>query len=431
MRLASLAFVGAFAASTLPASSNDRVTYVAGSSRKVCQLSGEVDRQFNKPTFNQTRTRFGLIGNDLGYSFEHDGKLFFLFGDSQPSPTFRGKPNGRDDPPRLHDDNDAIAFTSDTSINQCVRLDFVRNAIGAYKNPVVQDAQGKPAITLSGNEMPIAGLSQGGRMFVIFGTDNPTHDARPPGPLGFSTRTVVGVSDDDAGTFHYLYDFSKGPGAKFINTTIARSSDGYLYFWGSQGGALYGHSAVFFARKRADQIAQAGGMEYLAGLDRDGTPRFSTSESDASALFADREGRRSEARNCARELGVEWNRFVKRWVMLYNCLNRTPANLPGIYMRLAEQPWGPWSAPQTIFNARRDGGYCAFIHRAVTPGNPACDDLASPASLERGGGGYGPYFLSRFTTGDESRAVSTFYYTLSTWNPYTQVIMKTTIQGSP
>jgi hypothetical protein len=97
-------------------------------------------------------------------------------------------------------------------------------------------------------------------------------------------------------------------------------------------------------------------------------------------------------------------------------------------MRLAEQPWGPWSAPQTIFNPMRDEGYCHFIHRAVTPERPACDDLSGPKRLAVWGGDYGPYFISRFTTGDEARGISTSYYTVDTWNPYGQVIMKSTIQ---
>ncbi len=157
------------------------IRYVPGSVQKVCQLTGETDRQFHTPTVNQTATRFGLEETDLGYSFEHNGKLFFLFGDSIPSPTFNGKPNGANDPPRILDDNDAIAFTTDTSIGQCPRLDFVRNSIGAYKNPVVLNAQGQPAIKLRTNETPIAGISQGGRMYVLFATDNPTDTARPPG----------------------------------------------------------------------------------------------------------------------------------------------------------------------------------------------------------------------------------------------------------
>ena len=72
-------------------------------------------------------------------------------------------------------------------------------------------------------------------------------------------------------------------------------------------------------------------------------------------------------------------------------------------MRLADHPWGPWSAPQTIFNPMRDAGYCHFIHRAVAPGNPACDNVSAPNRLGVPGGDYGPYFISRFTTGDEAR----------------------------
>jgi len=411
-----------------------RVTYVAGSSQKVCQLTGEMDRELGQRTINQTGTRFGLVSTDLGYSFEHDGKLFFLFGDSHPRAMFHGKPNGDADPPRLADDNDAIAFTSDTGADQCPRLDFIRDAIGAYKNPVVLNGLGLPAIKLRTNEIPIAGVSHGGRMYVIFATDNPTDSAPPPNPLGYATRTVVAVSDDDAKTFHYLYDFSRAPGARFINTAIADAHNGYLYFWGTQGGALYRKSAPYFARMRADDISKPDGarsLEYFTGLSGDQTPRFSKSETDAVPLFQDYADSGGQPTNCMGELGVEWNRFVRRWVMLYNCLNNSPAHPRGIYMRFAEEPWGPWSAPQTIFNPTRDGGYCHFIHRAVGPGNPACDSVSAPNRLAVGGGDYAPYFISRFTTGDEARGTSTFYYTMDTWNPYTQVIMRTKIQTSP
>jgi hypothetical protein len=117
--------------------------------------------------------------------------------------------------------------------------------------------------------------------------------------------------------------------------------------------------------------------------------------------------------------------------MLYSCANTSGSNTPGIWMRLAERPWGPWSRPQTIFNAKRDGGFCHFIHRAVNAKNPTpCDDLSAPERIGQEGTHYAPYLISRFTTGDGARATSTFYYTMSTFNPYTQVIMKATIQGS-
>jgi uncharacterized protein (TIGR03437 family) len=170
-------------------------------------------------------------------------------------------------------------------------------------------------------------------------------------------------------------------------------------------------------------------MQYFTGLARNGAPNFSAAETDAAALFQDVDGANNTPTPCTGELGVEYNQFVQRWVMLYNCLDKTAANPSGVYMRLAQQPWGPWSAPQTIFNGQRDRGLCYFIHRAVTATSPACDQVSDPGREDVQGGEYGPYFVSGFTTGSVALGTSTFYYTLSTWNPYVQVIMKTTIQG--
>jgi len=135
--------------------------WVPGSSQKVCQPNGEIDYQTRQPTVSQTQTNYGLVGDDLGASFEHNGKLWFLFGDTAPTGTFNGKPNGQSDPPRTPADNDAIGFTSGANVDQCLKLDFVRDSIGAYQNPVVLNAQGTPAITLGPFEVPIAGIDVG------------------------------------------------------------------------------------------------------------------------------------------------------------------------------------------------------------------------------------------------------------------------------
>jgi hypothetical protein len=66
------------------ASTSGRVVYVPGSTKKVCQLTGETDREFNRPTVNRTETLWGLKSADGGYSFEHQGKLVFVFGDAEP-----------------------------------------------------------------------------------------------------------------------------------------------------------------------------------------------------------------------------------------------------------------------------------------------------------------------------------------------------------
>jgi uncharacterized protein (TIGR03437 family) len=401
--------------------------WVPGSSQKVCQANGEKDYQTGQPTVSQTQTNYGLIGDDLGASFEHNGKLWLLFGDTQPTATFNGKPNAQTDLPRTPLHNDAIAFTSGTDINQCLKLDFVRDSIGAYQNPIPLNAQGTSAITLGDFEVPLAGIDVAGRMFVMFATDKNST---------FSTRSVMAVSDDDGVTYHYLYDFSapscsRCDGAKFVNVAIVGGTDTYVYFWGSAGGTGYRNSSVFLARKLATAMAQTGGIQYFTGLAKDGTtPNWSASESDAVQLFQDVDGTPPAPKNCTGELGVDYNQSLQRWVMLYNCQNKTPATPAGVYMRFAPQPWGPWGAPQTIFNGGRDRGLCFFIHRGVTASSPACDQVGNPGREDTQGGPYGPYLLSNFTTGDTASGTSTFYYMLSTWNPYIEVIMKTSIQSA-
>ena len=63
---------------------------VPGSTKKVSQLTGDVDRALKKPTLSQTTRRFGIVGTDLGSSFEHKGNLYFLFGDTLGQPGSQG-----------------------------------------------------------------------------------------------------------------------------------------------------------------------------------------------------------------------------------------------------------------------------------------------------------------------------------------------------
>lgn len=65
-----------------------RVAYVAGSTQRICQLTGECDRERGRYTANRTETRAGLVGTDLGASFEHEGRLWFVFGDANPAGEF-------------------------------------------------------------------------------------------------------------------------------------------------------------------------------------------------------------------------------------------------------------------------------------------------------------------------------------------------------
>ena len=74
-----------------------RVVRGAEGTNKVCQLIGDEDRERGEPTSNQTFSDVGIFGTDLGVSFEHDDKLWFLFGDTVEEPSAIRYFTGTDD----------------------------------------------------------------------------------------------------------------------------------------------------------------------------------------------------------------------------------------------------------------------------------------------------------------------------------------------
>src|SRR5580658_8307145 len=84
--------------------------YVPGSTIKLQQLLGEEDKERHQPTLSRTLTRYGIEGTDLGYSFEHEGRVYFLFGDTVG---------------RLRHAFDTIATTDALDPESGVRLDFL------------------------------------------------------------------------------------------------------------------------------------------------------------------------------------------------------------------------------------------------------------------------------------------------------------------
>ena len=133
-----------------------KISVQASSVRKVCQLTGETDRQFNRPAFNTTETRFGFFGTDLGSSFEHDGRLWFLFGDTWPVP-------------HPVSDSDSVAWTTAAQPEPGIRLEFINDG-GKYRSPRLIDTDGA-ALSTAGFEVPISGFSANGQMYIFHSTD--------------------------------------------------------------------------------------------------------------------------------------------------------------------------------------------------------------------------------------------------------------------
>jgi hypothetical protein len=362
---------------------------ILGHAAKISQLVGEIDRETNQPTLNQTLSRYKLWATDLGIPFRHQDRTFLLFGDS-------GGAHG----------GDAIAYTTDSNPEDGVALTFLTQTDGSFKAIHI------PGISQEPFEVPTEGTSLGGNMYVYH-----TTDSTGPGEMG---RTVVAVSTDLGESFQYLYDLSI---QHFIQVSVVEvdaaewpglpqsAGEGLVMF----GAGEYRESDVRLAFQPADQIETPESLLYFTGLDAGGQPAWSPQEIDALPLFN---------QPCVGELSVTFNRFIGQWLMLYNC-HLEPR---GINVRVAAHPWGPWSPPQVIFDPVQDRGFCHFIHRSWTIEN--CDALSDPGQEETNGGAYGPYQLEDLAIGDAAQ--TTIYFTLSTWNPYTVVLMKATLgKGRP
>ena len=426
----------------LTGSSKSSITLQPGSTRFVCALTGH----------NETRTTniWGLAAADLGYSVRYQGDTWFLFGDAGPAGEYplndeHRYPFDQSGDPQSYV-NDAIGYARDVGANGCPRLKLVAQSptLNAYANPYLY-LNGQE-VSLRTNEQPVSGITVGGKLYVLFMTNNPTPTntptvciGQPIGCLGYSYSTVMGVLDPKPGmplNFDGLYTlsgpqpgwvpYSQLPG-KFVNVALA-SVGAWIYMWGTTGGPPHGPTAcypgltecfrrsnVYLARMMASAIGQQPASGRPAGVQYWAAGKWvGDDESAATPLF-------HQSAPCMGELGVQYNPYVRSWVMLYNCAS---AAVPGILMRTAQSPAGPWSAPQTIF--RIANGYCKFIAHPTCPPGPLNGDKGSA---------YGPYFIAGRTTGVTgtmtTQATSTFYYTLDTFQPYGQVILTSTILGPP
>jgi hypothetical protein len=366
------------------AEANDYIVVrVDGSVLKVCQLVGDWDIERNEPTVGLTFTRYGVAGTDLGVSFEHNGELVFLFGDTVGRNAFPF--SGKDD---------SFAHTTDFTGDDGLNLTFYTGQPGKFLPPWV------PGVSQGPFEVPMEGVEVNGKAYVFF-TINNTQGQEMGG-------SILARLNDESLDFTSLYTFSA---SKFINVHTAvvenrflaglpESTGEGLLIWGS---GEYRRSDPYLAFMPLESIEDKSSLSYFAGLAGDGNPIWSKSESDAQPLFDD---------PVIGELSVAWNQYLERWIMLYS----------GVSMRSSPLPWGPWSTKQVLFNPFTDEGYMHFIHL------PGQDNITDRGRENEIGGPYGPYIIDKFTEGNDQN--STIYFTLSTWNPYTTVLMQAQLTKS-
>jgi hypothetical protein len=155
-----------------------------------------------------------------------------------------------------------------------------------------------------------------------------------------------------------------GPGAP--------STGGYRYFLATGSGRF---DSCYLARVLETQILNQSSYQYFTGFSSSDLPLWSTDGSDAEPVIDAPIG----------EITVMWNTYLDRYILM----NLDDA-AKKIYVRTAQSPWGPWSAPFTIISRPEYNGFYA----------PNID----PTLIE-----------------DNGRIV---YFTMSLWNVYNVYLMK-------
>lgn len=212
----------------------------------------------------------------------------------------------------------------------------------------------------------------------------------------------------------------------------------------------------------------APGEIFLAGQNRSKLPATGTLPAPLSLSYRKADGLWSPNQNDAAKLtavdgwadGVVGHMSVtylegpKKWLMVYGggiptAFDAVGGPLPAslgeaqktdgtIKMRLADLPWGPWSAPVQALspfddNTNDDGddGICHHLHDGGLGTNDRCGGHNLPPSQFPGtfgpGSLYGVSVIDGWTTWDATTRKAKIGWVVSTWNPYEVHQMKSTI----
>ncbi len=375
-----------------PAGDQPSLTWIPGSSVKLEQLIGDQDYQTRAPTLSLTNTNYKVAGTDLGYSFEHRNQLVFLFGDTL---NFNA--------------GDTMAFITSGSPDTGLTLTFFTKS--DHSTLLVQP----PGVAMGPFEVPDSGISIADKAYVVCKT-NHSSDANNP-----TDKSVLTKFDDSADTFTVLRTISQLPGGRFTEMQLKEVPAGFvgpqpeIVMWGS---GIYRQSDVYLATVPVSSFETGTGTQYFAGLTA-GQPTWTNQEQAAVPVVLD---------GTVGNVSVTYASSLGLWLMTYD--SRAPLT-KGIVFRYASAPWGPWSDAQVIFDPKRDDALGHFIH---DPSIVPDDGLDGPTiggndPHTTAGGDYAPYVLERFTRVDGSKL--TIYYVMSTWNPYTVVLMRSQFTISP
>jgi len=475
--------------------SQTKLSYIDHSTKKVEQITANCDWiiwdatiDFGppisnpdptcKPTVSQTVTRADVLGQGLGYSFEHKGKLIFLFGDTFGANVGHGNGNAYF-PTWTSVQNtfqylagDTMAWSSARRPKDGLLINYFLTSDQSHAllvQPMYATPQCFPdgtcgtALPMGADDIPNSGISLDGQIYIIASSGSVVTSSGGDYSKNYS---VVSKFDENAGTFSAGRTISSvADGGHFVYLSLRelpRDAYGWDPFFGEPfvavfGVGEYGKSNIYLSLVPRRNFESGAGTLYFTGLDPSGFPSWGPDDGASDVpVVSDLDPNHPTITN----LSAVYSRELGLWLMTFGG-GRQPGpqrvNTAGVYFTYAKEPWGPWATPQLILNDCRDNAYGNYIFYyakaaqdndcpAALPGVTTFPASAGPAGPTIGpqdpvtgndpattrGGGFAPEMIERFieVQGDTLK----IYYTLSTWNPYTVLKMEsdfTITRGDP
>ena len=445
------------------------LTWVPGSSVKLYQINGDCDwavwdasitnkTPTCKSTTSKTATNGDVLGDDVATSFENNGELIMMFGDTIGATAAYANWIGFQNTFGWNA-HDPIARSTTLHAEDGLLLNFFMSGTHALEVLPPPQANGT-AVDMGAFNVPNGGITLNGTIYLSYKTGHTTDSAG--NGTDAMDYAVLGTFNEISQAFTSGRTTSALPGGHFVTNAFYEAPIGTL---GTPapvvpepdvvmfGLGLYRASNVFLSIIPSSEFATGvdssgnSATRYFTGI-TNGQPTWSLNESDSVPVVTDI----NPANPTIGNLSAFYSQQLGLWLMTYDG-GKGSDTTSGVYFTYAPQPWGPWSTPQRIFNDCRDNALGVFIHYyyAVASGNTcptamptgvtSAPNSAGPAgptiSMTNNdpqttkGGGYAPQMVQRFT--EIAGNTMKIFYTLSTWNPYTVVLMESdfTISTGP
>jgi hypothetical protein len=349
----------------------------------VARLTGSTGSNSINPTWE-----VGVQGTDLGHTVNHNGKTYFLFGD-----TFDAEGTAGSGGPDWR--YNVMAYSTDFNPANGITFDgWITRPDGTAKQMVFPGAEpnipGFQPITY----IPTGAISVGDKIYAWSMRVDWDGFSGVPGDdwmIGYAglARWREGDSQftnvpgfrfeaPDGGPYTWG-NGAHGPGnfgmvAASYRSPLENANDPHIYLWGTPGGRRGG---VKLARVMPADIENLAAYEFFDGL-VNGAPQWVGNEFDAEKVIANNVG----------EMSVMYNNELRAWTLMYQ--NGANGNFE---IRYSDTPWGEWSAPLTVTNfSQAPGLYAPYMN---------------PLLVEDNG--------------------KTLYFTMSLWDPYDVYLAKVTL----